>query len=86
MVPYLDVQPEVALVDPPRSGLSRAVLDGLVAMSPAILVYVSCDPATLARDARRLQTAGYTPRQITPFDLFPQTYHIESVSFWAKQS
>jgi 23S rRNA (uracil1939-C5)-methyltransferase len=86
VVPYLDVQPEVALVDPPRSGLSRPVLDGLVALSPATLVYVSCDPATLARDARRLQAAGYTPRRITLFDLFPQTYHIESVSFWTKHS
>ncbi len=84
VIPYLDIKPEVVLVDPPRSGLSRPVMDGLVAMSPANLVYVSCDPATLARDARRLLAAGYTPGRITPFDLFPQTYHIESVSFWTR--
>jgi 23S rRNA (uracil1939-C5)-methyltransferase len=84
VIPYLDIKPTVVVVDPPRSGLSRPVIDGLVAMSPATLVYVSCDPATLARDARRLLAAGYTPSRITPFDLFPQTYHIESVSFWAR--
>ncbi len=84
VIPYLDLKPEVAVVDPPRSGLGRPVLDGLIGMGPAMLVYVSCDPATLARDARRLLAAGYTPTRITPFDLFPQTYHIESVSFWQK--
>ena len=84
VLPALDLQPQVILVDPPRAGLDRRALDAIVAMAPQTLVYVSCDPATLARDARRLADGGYRLDQITPFDLFPQTYHIESISFWRK--
>jgi len=51
-----------------------------VQLAPRAIVYVSCDPATLARDLKRLLAAGYTLEQVTPFDLFPQTYHIETVS------
>lgn len=82
VLPTLGVRADVILVDPPRAGLDRKCLDGILAIQPRKLVYVSCDPATLARDARRLIKGGYTLGQITPFDLFPQTYHIESVSFW----
>lgn len=78
----LSLQPDVILVDPPRAGLERNVLDRIVAMAPRRLIYVSCDPATLSRDARRLQRGGYQLKQTTPFDMFPQTYHIESVSLW----
>jgi 23S rRNA (uracil1939-C5)-methyltransferase len=84
VLPVLAAQPQVILVDPPRAGLDRQALDAIVDMSPPTLVYVSCDPATLARDARRLAAGGYRLDQITPFDLFPQTYHIESISFWRK--
>jgi 23S rRNA (uracil1939-C5)-methyltransferase len=77
-------QPDLILVDPPRSGLDRAALDGLLAQDAARLIYISCDPATLGRDARRLVAGGYHLVQITPFDLFPQTYHIESVSIWQR--
>ncbi len=84
VLPALPVEPTVIIVDPPRSGLSRTVVDGILALSPDTLVYVSCDPATLARDARHLTQGGYTLKRITPFDLFPQTYHIESMSFWRK--
>jgi 23S rRNA (uracil1939-C5)-methyltransferase len=85
ILPRLDfIQPEVILVDPPRSGLETGALDGIVHLKPEILVYVSCDPATLARDGRRLAREGYRLTQATPFDLFPQTYHIESVSFWER--
>jgi len=80
----LSVGPDVMLVDPPRSGLARATLDGILSLAPQTLVYISCDPATLARDAKRLTNGGYQLQQITPFDLFPHTSHIESISFWRK--
>jgi 23S rRNA (uracil1939-C5)-methyltransferase len=85
VLPALDVQPEIIVVDPPRAGLAKEVLDAIIALGPETLAYVSCDPATLARDAKRLTAGGYALKQITPFDLFPQTYHIESISIWGKQ-
>jgi 23S rRNA (uracil1939-C5)-methyltransferase len=83
-LPAINLQADLVLVDPPRVGLERAALDAILHMSPAVLVYVSCDPSTLARDARRLVKGGYSLSQTTPFDLFPQTYHIESVSLFLK--
>ncbi len=80
----LDAQPQIILVDPPRQGVERKAMDGLVRLAPRLLVYVSCDPSTLGRDAKRLAAAGYELLQATPFDVFPQTYHVESVSFWGK--
>jgi 23S rRNA (uracil1939-C5)-methyltransferase len=84
ILPSLDVEPDVVLVDPPRSGLKPAALDAIVEMGAGALVYVSCDPATLARDVKRLIKAGYQLERITPFDLFPQTYHIETVVLLTK--
>jgi 23S rRNA (uracil1939-C5)-methyltransferase len=72
------------VVDPPRAGLDRHVVDALVALAPRVIAYVSCDPSTLARDAKRLIEGGYRLKQVTPFDLFPQTYHIESISIFEK--
>jgi 23S rRNA (uracil1939-C5)-methyltransferase len=80
----INFHPDLILVDPPRAGLGNAVLDGLLDQQAPWLAYISCDPSTLARDARRLSSAGYHLVRITPFDLFPQTYHIESVSLWEK--
>lgn len=80
----VNFHPDVVLVDPPRSGLDRPAMDGLLAQGASRIAYVSCDPATLARDARRLSASGYRLAQVTPFDLFPQTYHIESISLWEK--
>jgi 23S rRNA (uracil1939-C5)-methyltransferase len=80
----LKVQPDIILVDPPRAGLGRQSLDAILTLKPNLVAYVSCDPATLARDAKRLTKGGYRLTQVTPFDLFPQTYHIESVSLWEK--
>ena len=80
----LDLQPAVILADPPRAGLGKDVISGIVRLEPQTLAYISCDPATLARDARFLNEGGYVLEKITPFDMFPQTYHIESISFWKK--
>jgi 23S rRNA (uracil1939-C5)-methyltransferase len=85
ILPYLDIQPDTAIVDPPRAGLEKRALDALLAHGPARLAYVSCDPSTLGRDAARLIAGGYRLVSVTPFDLFPQTYHIESISIFSKE-
>jgi 23S rRNA (uracil1939-C5)-methyltransferase len=79
----LDLRPDAVLVDPPRAGLGRDVTAGILALRPRLIVYVSCDPATLGRDAGQLVAGGYQLAHITLFDAFPQTYHIESISAWA---
>ena len=71
--------PDLVVVDPPRSGLGDSVARALASLSAARLTYVSCDPATLARDLVPLQVAGYRVEQVHMVDLFPQTYHLESV-------
>lgn len=70
------------IVDPPRAGIEKHVLDALISIKPKVVAYVSCDPSTLARDAARLINGGYRLVEVTPFDLFPQTYHIESISIF----
>ncbi len=70
---------DTVVVDPPRTGLSAAVSRALGTSSVPRIVYVSCDPATLARDARLLVDAGYDMSEATAFDLFPQTAHVETV-------
>jgi len=82
VIPHLEGKPEVVLVDPPRAGLEKNVVDGILNLKPQVIAYVSCDPSTLARDARRLIEGGYKLKQVAPFDLFPQTYHIESISMF----
>ncbi|MBN1979816.1 MAG: class I SAM-dependent RNA methyltransferase [Anaerolineae bacterium] len=87
VLPDLDMPIDAAVVDPPRTGLDRLALDALVGRDvshrrPARLVYVSCDPATLARDAKRLAAAGYRLAEVQPVDMFPQTYHVESVALF----
>ena len=71
--------PHAVIVDPPRTGMSREALDGVIRLHARRLVYVSCDVATLARDARRLADAGYAITEIDALDLFPNTPHVETV-------
>ena len=70
------------IVDPPRAGIEKHALDAIINIKPQVIAYVSCDPSTLARDAARLIHGGYRLAEVTPFDLFPQTYHIESISIF----
>jgi 23S rRNA (uracil1939-C5)-methyltransferase len=70
---------DVVIVDPPRTGMSTDALAGVLSLQPQRIVYVSCDVATLARDARKIAAAGYTLVDVTGFDLFPNTPHVESV-------
>jgi 23S rRNA (uracil1939-C5)-methyltransferase len=71
---------ETIVVDPPRTGMSREALDGAINVRAPRIVYVSCDVATLARDARRLVDAGYALERVDAFDLFPNTPHVETVA------
>jgi 23S rRNA (uracil1939-C5)-methyltransferase len=79
VVEFERCKPDAVLVDPPREGLPPRFVELLAAKTPARFVYVSCDPATLARDLKRLG-AGYRVKRVTPVDLFPQTAHIECVA------
>ena len=67
------------IVDPPRKGLERAGIETAVKARPEKIVYISCDPATLARDCAIFAELGYFTSEATPFDLFPRTGHVESV-------
>ena len=74
--------PLYMIVDPPRAGIEKHALDAIINIKPKVIAHVSCDPSTLARDAARFIHAGYQLEEVTPFDLFPQTYHIESISLF----
>ena len=70
---------DVLVVDPPRKGLDETARDAILKMQPPRVVYVSCDPATLARDVAELCGAGYTLEKAQAYDLFPRTFHVETV-------
>ena len=69
---------DVIVVDPPRKGCDEALLECITKMEPKRIVYVSCDPQTLARDLREFRKHGYDPQYVTPLDMLPMTEHIES--------
>jgi 23S rRNA (uracil1939-C5)-methyltransferase len=82
LMPELTDRPDVILLDPPRQGCDRPVLEALINKPPAQLVYVSCKPATLARDLKILIESGrYELQYVQPIDFFPQTAHVECVTF-----
>ncbi len=72
-------RPDFVLLDPPRAGAGSPVIERLAALAPPLITYVSCDPATLARDLRLLTEYGYGIETITALDMFPQTFHVETV-------
>ncbi len=73
------IKPDVIIVDPPRKGCAPELLDTIEKMDPDRLVYISCDPATLARDCAILKEKGYEVQKVTPVDMFPKTSHVETV-------
>ena len=79
------IRPDVVVVDPPRKGLNADTIQALAKMSPRKIVYVSCDPATLARDVALLKEKGYTLQSAQCADLFPRTAHIESIVCLCRQ-
>jgi len=74
----------VFIVDPPRTGMSREALTGVISHQPSTVVYVSCDVATLARDARTLVDAGWELQEVTGIDLFPNTAHVETIAVFSR--
>jgi 23S rRNA (uracil1939-C5)-methyltransferase len=84
ILPLLELDPDVVVIDPPPSGLPLPVLDKIVDLRPERIVYVSSDVATLARDGRRLATAGYELVEVQPLDMYPQTSRIQTVSSWER--
>ena len=72
------------IVDPPRSGLDQKTVENIKRLSPSNIVYVSCDPATLARDINLLKE--YEVIEVTPFNMFPRTYHVECVSVLCRKT
>ncbi|MBP5253922.1 MAG: 23S rRNA (uracil(1939)-C(5))-methyltransferase RlmD, partial [Lachnospiraceae bacterium] len=77
---------DVIVVDPPRKGCDGACLETMIAMAPERIVYVSCEPSTLARDVKVLREGGYAVRAVQPVDMFPETVHIETVCLLSKLS
>ena len=75
-----DIRPDVVVVDPPRAGCTEEVLKTFAAMKPERIVYVSCNPATLARDLKILDGLGYKTKKVQPVDMFPMSFHVESVA------
>jgi 23S rRNA (uracil1939-C5)-methyltransferase len=78
--------PDVIVMDPPRTGLGAKAVDAALSQGARWLAYISCDPSTLARDARQLIAGGYRLRKLSFIDMFPHTYHIESMSFWTNNA
>lgn len=74
------LRPDVIVVDPPRKGCDEALLRAMIEMEPERIVYVSCNPSTLARDLRILAEGGYETKEIQPIDMFPQSSHVECIS------
>jgi 23S rRNA (uracil1939-C5)-methyltransferase len=84
VLPALDVQPELIVLNPPPQGLSRNASQAVLAKAAERLIVISSDIATLARDGKQFAKAGYKLATIQPIDLYPQTFHIDTVSLWTR--
>ncbi|MCA0989278.1 23S rRNA (uracil(1939)-C(5))-methyltransferase RlmD [Guptibacillus algicola] len=79
------IEPDVFVVDPPRKGCDESLLETILEMKPKKVVYVSCNPATLARDLRILEDGGYETKEVQPVDMFPHTTHVECVTWLVRK-
>lgn len=79
-----NIEPDAVVLDPPRKGCDREVLECVAEMNPQKIVYVSCDVSTQARDCAVLKELGYEALEATPVDMFPRTAHVESVALLKK--
>jgi 23S rRNA (uracil1939-C5)-methyltransferase len=79
-------KPEVMIIDPPRTGMHPKVVEEIIALAPSRIVYVSCNPATQARDVKALCAERYDLAKLQPLDLFPHTYHVENVAQLLRRS
>ncbi|HID51094.1 MAG TPA: class I SAM-dependent RNA methyltransferase [Anaerolineae bacterium] len=84
ILPVLDITCDILVANPPKTGLSREATQQILALRPSRIIYVSSDVATMARDGRKLNRAGYKLVEIQPIDLRPQTYHIDLVGLWER--
>ena len=80
------LRPDVIVMDPVRAGCSETVLSAAAGMQPSRIVYVSCNVATFARDAKILAELGYEVKEVTPVDMFPQTMHVETVALLTRNA
>ena len=73
------IEPSIIILDPPRAGCDESLIKYVAELSPKRIVYISCNPTTLARDCKIFEGLGYEAGEVTPFDMFPATGHVESV-------
>ena len=85
ILPLLDAQPALLVVDPPNGGLPPAVIESIVRLAPARLIYISADLPALARDGKKLAHAGYQLMEVQPIDMTPQSFQIDTVSLWQRE-
>ena len=81
-----NIKIDAMIVDPPRKGCSKDTLDAIFKIAPERLVYVSCDPATLARDVKIITENGYQLEKVQPCDMFPQTVHVETIALLTRMN
>ena len=79
-------KPDVVVVDPPRKGCARSCIDAILTLAPSRVVYVSCNPSTLARDLKIFREGGYELMKATPVDMFPHSSHVETVVLLTRQN
>jgi len=84
VLPSLNQSFDLVILDPPRSGCQEQVIDAVITGSPARIIYVSCNPSTLARDLARFKQSGYSAVEVQPVDMFPRTYHVECVTLMSR--